>query len=98
MVVIPKLSGTVRICVDLTKLNQSAKRECHILPFVEQVLAQIGNAKVFSKLEANFLDFGKLNLQKSLNSLLHILLPTAIFVLTAYPSASPLHLKIFSRG
>ena len=42
-----------RICVDVTKLNQSVCRECHILPSVEQVLAQIGNAKVFSKLDAN---------------------------------------------
>ena len=53
MVVVPKPNGTVRICVDLTKLNQSVCRECHILPSVEQVLAQIGNAKVFSKLDAN---------------------------------------------
>ena len=49
----PKPSGVVRICVDLTKLNQSVRRERHILPSVEQVLAQIGNAKVFSKLDAN---------------------------------------------
>ena len=50
---VPKPNGTVRICVDLTKLNQSVYRECHILSSVEKVLAQIGNAKVFSKLETN---------------------------------------------
>ena len=33
--------------------NQVERRECHILPSVEQVLAQIGNAKVFSKLDPN---------------------------------------------
>ena len=53
MVVVPKPNGMVRICVDLTKLNKSVCRERHILPSVEQVLAQIGNAKVFSKLDAN---------------------------------------------
>ena len=53
MVVVPKLNGTVRICVDLTKLNQSVCREHHILSSVEQVLAQIENTKVFSKLDAN---------------------------------------------
>ena len=42
MVVVPKANGQVRICVDLTKLNE---RECHILLSVEQVLAQIGDAK-----------------------------------------------------
>ena len=53
MVVVPKPNSTVRICVDLTKLNQGVCRERHVLPSVEQVLAQIRNAKVFSKLDAN---------------------------------------------
>ena len=53
MVVVPKPNGSVRICVDLTKLNKSVQRERHILPSVEQTLAQIGGAKVFSKLDAN---------------------------------------------
>ena len=50
---IPKFDGRVRICVDLTKLNESMKRDRHILPSVEQSLAQLGDAKVFSKLDAN---------------------------------------------
>ena len=53
MVVVPKANGKVRICVDLTKLNESVCRERHILPSVEQTLAQIGGAKIFSKLDAN---------------------------------------------
>ena len=53
MVVVPKEDGRVRICVDLTQLNQSVCRERHILPLVEQTLAQIGGAKHFSKLDAN---------------------------------------------
>ena len=53
MVVVPKPGNGVRICVDLTRLNKYVKRERHILPSVDQVLAQIGNAKAFSKLDAN---------------------------------------------
>ena len=53
MVVVPKGNGKVRICVDLTKLNQSVKRERHVLPSVDQSLAQLGGATVFSKLDAN---------------------------------------------
>ena len=34
MVVVPKNDGRVRICVDLTKLNESVKRGRHILPSV----------------------------------------------------------------
>ena len=42
MVVVPKKSGNVRICV-----------EVHPLPTVEETLAQLGGATVFSKLNAN---------------------------------------------
>ena len=53
IVVVPKSNGKVRICVDLTKLNTSVCREHHILPSVEQTLAQVGDAKYCSKLDAN---------------------------------------------
>ena len=53
MVVVPKSNGKVRICVDLTKLNESVHRERHPLPAVDQVLAQLAGAKVMSKLDAN---------------------------------------------
>ena len=53
MVVVPKSSGKVRICVDLTKLNESVRRERHPLPAVAQTLAQLAGAKLFSKLDTN---------------------------------------------
>ena len=53
MVVVPKPDGKVRICVDLTKLNENVCRELHPLPIVEQTLAQISGAQIFSKLDAN---------------------------------------------
>ena len=53
IVVVPKPDGRIRICVDLTKLNKSVRRERHMLPSVEQTLAQLGGATVFSKLDAN---------------------------------------------
>ena len=53
MVVVPKPDGNVRICVDLTKLNESVCRERHILPAVDQTLAQLAGAQVFTKLDAN---------------------------------------------
>ena len=53
MVVVPKNNGKVRICVDLTRLNESVCRERHPLPAVEQTLAQLAGATVFSKLDAN---------------------------------------------
>ena len=53
IVVVPKANGKVRICVDLTKLNKSVQRELHMLPTVDHLLAQLGDTKVMSKLDAN---------------------------------------------
>ena len=50
MVVVPKKN---RICIDLTNLNKCVKRERYLMPAVEQTLANIAGAKVFSKLDAN---------------------------------------------
>ena len=53
MVVVPKKSGEVRICVDLKPLNESILHEVHPLPCVDETLAQLTGAKTFSKLDAN---------------------------------------------
>ena len=53
MVVVPKKSGAVRICVDLKALNENVLRETHPIPKVDDTLAQLTEAAVFSKLDAN---------------------------------------------
>ena len=53
MVVVPKPSGDVRICVDLKPLNQNVLREYHPLPNVDETLAQLAGVKKFSKLDSN---------------------------------------------
>ena len=53
MVVVPKKSGAIRICVDLKKLNECVLREVHPLPRVDETLALLAGATVFSKLDAN---------------------------------------------
>ena len=53
MVVVPKPNGQVRICVDLTKLNENVKREQHPLQAIDQTLAQLAGAKVFTKPDVN---------------------------------------------
>ncbi|XP_037579458.1 uncharacterized protein K02A2.6-like [Dermacentor silvarum] len=52
LVVVPKVSGGYRLCVDLTRLNKVTLRERHVLPTVEQCLGLLGEATVFSKLDA----------------------------------------------
>ena len=53
IVAVPESNGDVRVCVDLTKLNDQVKRERLMLPSVDDVLSQLSGAKVFSKLDAN---------------------------------------------
>jgi hypothetical protein len=67
MVVVPKSSGQVGICIDFTKLSMSAKRENFPLPSMEESLAKLANAVVFSKLGANS-SFWKTNLSHRIAS------------------------------
>ena len=53
MVVVPKQSGDVRICVDLKSLNKNVLREPHPMPKVDDTLALLAGATIFSKLDAN---------------------------------------------
>ena len=47
MVVVRKKNNKIRICVDLTKLNKS------VVPSTASSLAQLAEATVFTKLDAN---------------------------------------------
>ena len=53
MVVVPKKSGAIRICVDYRPLNENVLREVHPLPTVEENLSKLTGATVFSKLDSN---------------------------------------------
>ena len=54
IVVVPKQSGDVRICVDLTKLNEAVRRENYIIPKGESTLGSIASkGHIYTKLDAN---------------------------------------------
>ena len=53
MVVVPKPDGNIRICVDLTKLNENVLHETYPLPKIDNLLAQISESKIFTKLDCN---------------------------------------------
>lgn len=54
MVVIPKRSGAVRVCVDLKPFNESVLREVHPILTVDVILGELSRATIFSKLDANW--------------------------------------------
>jgi hypothetical protein len=52
-VAVLKPNNKVRLCVDLTKLNENVRRENFPLPTTDNLLAQLSGAKFFSKLDCN---------------------------------------------
>ena len=95
MVVVPKKNGKVRICVDLKPLNESVIREVHPLPKVDETLAQLIGAKVFSKLDANS-GFWQIPLEKSSRLLTTFITPFGCFHFNKLPfgiSSAPEHFQ-----
>ena len=95
MVVVPKTNGRVRICIDLTRLNESVKRERHPLPAVDQTLAQLAGAKLFSKLDANS-GFWQIQLAPSSSLLTTFITPFGRFCFRRLPfgiSSAPEHFQ-----
>ena len=45
-------TGKLRICLDTKHFNYAIKREHYQLPTVEEIVARVSGAKVFSKLDA----------------------------------------------
>ena len=50
---VPKDNGTVRICVDLTKLNENVRRQNLPMPTTDQLLADLAGTTVYTKLDCN---------------------------------------------
>ena len=53
IVVVPKRTNGIRLCVDLSCLNDSVLREQYELPTIDQMLASLTGAHIFSKLDSN---------------------------------------------
>ena len=95
MVVVSKKSGDVRICVDLKPLNQSVMREVHPLPKVDETLAQLAGAKIFSKLDANS-GFWQIPLSQSSRLLTTFITPMGRYCFNKLPfgiSSAPEHFQ-----
>jgi hypothetical protein len=48
---VAKPNGSLRFCVDYRKLNSLTKKDQHPLPLIDETLARIANAKIFTKLD-----------------------------------------------
>ena len=95
MVVVLKTNGKVRICVDLKPLNENVLREVHPLPKVDETLAQLAGAKVFTKLDANS-GFWQIPLAESSRLLTSFITPIGRYQFNKLPfgiSSAPEHFQ-----
>ncbi|XP_055585193.1 uncharacterized protein K02A2.6-like [Uranotaenia lowii] len=51
LVVATKANGTIRLCVDLRRVNQAVVRDRHPMPVIEEVIAKIGKGRIWSVLD-----------------------------------------------
>ena len=95
LVVVPKSSGAVRLCVDFTALNKYVRRERHTLPSVDHTLGQLSGAKYFTKLDANS-GFYQIPLSSESQLLTTFITPFGRFMFTRLPfgiSSAPEHFQ-----
>ena len=53
LVIVDKPNGKLRLCLDPKELNAAIKREYHHIPTLEEITAELSDAKYFSILDAN---------------------------------------------
>jgi len=97
IVVVLKPNGEVRICIDLTKLNNGIERELYQLESVEETMARLGDECVYmSKVDANA-GYWKLPLDEESQLLTTFITPIGRFCCTTGPFGLSSMQEIFNK-
>jgi transposase InsO family protein len=91
-----KKNGSVRICVDLKRLNRAVRRERYTLPTLDDVTHKLAGAKVFSKLDAAS-GFWQIPLDPSTAKLTTFLTPFGRYYFKRLPFGISLAPEVFQR-
>ena len=54
VIVVPKSDADIRLCVDMRRANLAVKRERHPIPTIEELLQEMNQSKIFSKLDVKW--------------------------------------------
>ena len=95
LVVVVKGNGNLRLCVDLTRLNEGVQRELYVMKKVEETLGCISGGTVFSKLDANS-GFHQVPLSKDSAKLTTFITPFGRYMFRRLPygiSSAPEHFQ-----
>ena len=63
IVIVPKPSGDIRLCVDMRRANEAIIRERHPIPTIDEVLQSMNGSTVFSKIDLKW-GFHQLELEE----------------------------------
>ncbi len=92
----PKAKEKIRLCVDLTHFKKWVRRERHILLAVDQTLAMLAGAKVFTKLDATS-GFWQIPLSKESKLLTTFITPFGRYAFNRLPFGISLAPEHFQR-
>lgn len=53
VVIVPKPNGSIRLCVDMRQPNRAIQRERHLIPTLEDILAEVNESTIFSVIDLN---------------------------------------------
>ena len=54
VIVVPKSHGDIHLCVDMRRANLAVKREIHPIPTTKELLQEMNQSKIFSKLDVKW--------------------------------------------
>ena len=54
VIVVPKSDGDIRLFVDMRRANLAVKRKRHLIPTIEELLQEMNQSKIFSKLDVKW--------------------------------------------
>ena len=97
LTIAPKPNGAIRMCVDLSVLNKSVRRETYPLPRVSDMLARLSEGRVFSKLDANS-GFWQVNLDPESRLLTTFITPWGRFCFRRMPFGISSAPEFFQRS
>lgn len=96
IVVATKKDGGIRLCVDVSKLNDAVKRELYPMPTVENSLGRISKGSLFAKLDANC-GFHQIELTPECRKLTTFITPIGRFMYKRLPYGISSAPEIFQK-
>ena len=97
IVIVSKPDGSIRLCIDLTKLNAGVERELYQLESVEETIGKLGDECVFmTKVDANS-GYWQVPLDKASQELTTFITPIGRFCCTRGPYGLSSMQEIFSK-